>query len=61
MVAKDDNYVVNKFEADAKLTVEIVLEEEKFIVNVAFTSPSVREAILNAAEGGNWFDIKKIF
>ncbi|XP_050441323.1 zinc finger RNA-binding protein 2 isoform X2 [Adelges cooleyi] len=51
VVAKDDNYVVNKYEAEARLAVEILLEEEKFVVNVAFTSPSVREAILNAAEG----------
>ncbi|XP_050525767.1 zinc finger RNA-binding protein [Daktulosphaira vitifoliae] len=51
IVAKDDAYTVNKYETEAKLTVEIVLEEEKFVVNVLFTSPIVREAILNAAEG----------
>ncbi|VVC24363.1 Hypothetical protein CINCED_3A005421 [Cinara cedri] len=52
IVAKDDTYVVNKYEADAKLTVETILEEEKFVVNVTLTSPSIREAILSAAEGG---------
>lgn len=52
IVAKDDTYIVNKYEADAKLTVETTLEEEKFVVNVTLTSPSVREAILSAAEGG---------
>lgn len=51
-MAKDETYVVNKNEADAKLTVEISLEEETFVVNVTLTSPSIREAILSAAEGG---------
>jgi len=52
IVAKDETYIVSKSEADAKLIVETVLEEEKFIVNVTLTSPSIREAILSAAEGG---------
>jgi len=45
-------YTVNKNEAAAKLTVEIISDEEKYVVNVTFTSPSIREAILSAAEGG---------
>lgn len=53
IVAKDDTYIVNKHEADAKLTVETTVEEEKFVVNVILTSPSVREAILSAVEGEN--------
>ncbi|XP_025414887.1 zinc finger RNA-binding protein isoform X2 [Sipha flava] len=51
IVAKDEIYIVNKCEADAKLTVETTVEEEKFVVNVTLTSPSIREAILSAAEG----------
>lgn len=43
---------MNKYEADAKLTIETSLEDEKFVVNVTLTSPSIREAILSAAEGG---------
>lgn len=52
IVAKEETYTVNKFEADAKLTVETISEEEKFVVHVTLTSPSIREAILSAAEGG---------
>ncbi|CAI6364574.1 unnamed protein product [Macrosiphum euphorbiae] len=51
IVAKDDTYTVNKNEEKAKLTVEIISDEEKYVVNVTFTSPSIREAILSAAEG----------
>jgi len=43
---------VNKNEEKAKLTVEIISDEEKYVVNVTLTSPSIREAILSAAEGG---------
>lgn len=43
---------MNKDEATAKLTVEIISDEEKYVVNVTLTSPSIREAILSAAEGG---------
>jgi len=52
IVAKDDTYTVNKNEEKAKLTVEIISDEEKYVVNVTLTSPSIREAILSAAEGG---------
>jgi len=52
IVAKDDTYIVNKNEAAAKLTVETISDEEKYVVNVTLTSPSIREAILSAAEGG---------
>lgn len=52
IVAKDDTYTVNKHEAAAKLTVETISEEVKYVVNVILTSPSIREAILSAAEGG---------
>lgn len=54
IVAKDDTYTVNKNEEKAKLTVEIISDEEKYVVNVTLTSPSIREAILSAAEGGKW-------
>lgn len=43
---------MNKVESDAKLTVTTTSEEEKYVVNVTLTSPSIREAILSAAEGG---------
>lgn len=52
IVAKDESYIVNKHEADAKLTVGTILEGEQYVVNVILTSPSIREAILSAAEGG---------
>jgi len=57
IVAKDDTYTVNKNEENAKLTVEIISDEEKYVVNVTLTSPSIREAILSAAEGGKWITI----
>lgn len=57
IVAKDDTYTVNKHEEAAKLTVETISEEEKYVVNVILTSPSIREAILSAAEGGKWIII----
>ena len=43
---------MNKNEAAAKLTVETILDDDKYVVNVTFTSPSIREAILSAADGG---------
>jgi len=48
---------VNKHEADAKLTIETILEEEKFVVNVTLTSPLLRESILSAVEGGKWINL----